>query len=52
MFAKKSKSEWKTRSGSRGHMRKNAYHRNLKLMFEDLLRCYCYATKTNRRTIR
>jgi len=30
-------------SGSTGHMRQNAYCRNLKLTSEDLLPCYCYA---------
>ena len=35
-----------------GHMRKNAYFRNSKWTFEDLLPCYCYATKTHNRTIR
>ena len=27
------------------NMRQNAYHRNLKCIFEDLLPCYCYATE-------
>jgi len=37
-----------------GHMGKNAYkyYSNLKLTFEDLLPRYCYATKTQSRTIR
>jgi len=35
-----------------GHMRKNAYFRNSKWTFEDLLPYYCYAIKTHRRTIR
>jgi len=35
-----------------GHLRKNAYYVNLKWSFEDLLPCYCYATKTHSRTIR
>jgi len=33
-------------------MPQNAYHRNSKCIFEDLLPCYCYATKANSRTIR
>jgi len=33
-------------------MRQNAYDRNVKWTFEDLLPCYCYAIKTNDRTIR
>jgi len=33
-------------------MRQNAYHLNLKCIFEYLLPCYCYATKANSRTIR
>jgi len=33
------------------HMRQNVYCRNLKCTFEHLLPCYCYAIKTNRRTI-
>ena len=33
------------------HMRQNAYHHNLKCIFEDLLPCNCYATKANSRTI-
>jgi len=37
-------SGWKkTLSGSPGHMQQNAYYRNLKWTFEDLLPCYCYA---------
>jgi len=35
-----------------GHTRKNAYYSNLKLTFENLLPCYCYATKKRSRTIR
>jgi len=34
------------------HMRQNAYYRNLKWTFEDLLPCYCYAIKTKSKTIR
>jgi len=34
------------------YMRQNAYHPNFKCIFEDLLPCYCYATKANSRTIR
>jgi len=30
----------------------HAYHCNFKCIFEDLLPCYCYATKANNRTIR
>jgi len=33
-------------------LRQNAYHRNFKSIFEELLPCYCYATKANSRTIR
>jgi len=33
-------------------MRQNAYYRDLKCIFEDLLPLYCYATKANSRTIR
>ena len=33
-------------------VRENAYYRNLKCIFEDLLPCYYYATKANGRTIR
>jgi len=29
------------------YTRQNAYHRNLKYIFEYLLSCYCYATKAN-----
>jgi len=29
----------------------NAYYRNLKRTFEDLLPCYCYAIKTENTTI-
>jgi len=32
-------------------MQQNACHRNIKLTFADLLPCYCYAIKTNSRTI-
>jgi len=32
-------------SAFNSYMRQNAYHRNLKCIFEDLLPCYCYATK-------
>jgi len=32
-------------------MRKNAYYRNLKLTFEDLLPCYCCSIKTKSATI-
>jgi len=28
------------------------HYPNLKLTFEDLMPCYCYATKTHSRTIR
>jgi len=42
----------KTLSGSPGHIRQNAYYRNLKRTFEDLLPCYCYAIKTKSTTIR
>jgi len=31
-----------------GHMRKNAYYRNLKWTFYDLLPCYSYARKTHK----
>jgi len=31
-------------------MQKNAHFRNSKWTFEDLLPCYCYATKTHSRT--
>jgi len=41
-----------TLSGSPGHMWQNAYYRNLKLTFEDLLPCYSYAIKTKSTTIR
>jgi len=34
------------------YMRQNAFHRNLKCIFEGLLPCYCYATKANSRIIR
>jgi len=33
-------------------MRQNAYYRNLKWTFEDLLQCYCYAIKTKITIIR
>ena len=33
-------------------MQQNACHRNIKWTFADLLPCYCYAIKTNSRTIR
>ena len=33
-------------------MQQNACHRNIKQTFADLLPCYCYAIKTNSRTIR
>jgi len=33
-------------------MQQNACYRNIKLTFEDLLPGYCYAIKTNSRTIR
>ena len=33
-------------------MQQNAYYRDVKWTFEDLLPCYCYAVKTNSRTIR
>jgi len=39
-------------SAFHSYMRQNAYHRNLKCIFEDLLPCYCYTTKVNSRTIR
>jgi len=42
----------KTHSGNPGHMRKNAFYRNLKGTFEDLLPCYCCAIKNNSRTVR
>ena len=32
-------------------MQQNACHRNIKWTFADLLPCYCYAIKTNSRTI-
>jgi len=35
-----------------GYTLQNAYYRDLKCIFEDLLPCYCYATKANSRTIR
>jgi len=28
-----------------GNTEQNAYHRDLKCMFEDMLPCYCYTTK-------
>jgi len=31
-------------SAFNSYMRQNAYHRNLKCIFEDLLPYYCYAT--------
>jgi len=31
-------------------MRQKAYYRDLKCIFENLLPCYCYATKANSRT--
>jgi len=34
------------------YMRLNAYYRDFKCIFEDLLPCYCYVTKANSRTIR
>jgi len=34
------------------YMRKIPYYGDSKCMFEDLLPCYCYATKANSRTIR
>jgi len=33
-------------------MRQNAYDGNLKWTIEELLSCYCYAMKSNDRTIR
>ena len=39
-------------SAFNNYKRQNAYHRNFKCIFEDLLPCYCYATKANSRTIR
>ena len=33
-------------------MQQNACYRNIKWTFADLLACYCYAIKTNSRTIR
>ena len=33
-------------------MQQNASHRNIKWTFADLVPCYCYAIKTNSRTIR
>ena len=33
-------------------VRQNAYYRNFKWTFEDLLPCYCYCNKSNSRTIR
>jgi len=33
-------------------MGENAYYRNLKWTFEDLLPCYCYTIKTKSTTIR
>jgi len=41
----------KNRSGIPGLVRKNAFHRNLKGTFEELLPCYCCAIKINSRTI-
>jgi len=32
--------------------KQNACHRDLNCIFENLLPCYCYATKANSRTIR
>jgi len=42
----------KNLSGSPGHMRQNAYYRNLKWTSEDLLPCYCYTIKTKSTTTR
>jgi len=39
-------------SAFNGYMRQNTYYRDLKYIFEDLLPCYCYATKAICRTIR
>jgi len=38
-------------SAFNSHMQKNAFYSYLKRTFEDLLPCYCYAAKTNDRTI-
>jgi len=37
-------------SAFNSYMRQNTYHSNFKCIFEDLLPCYCYATKANIRT--
>jgi len=42
----------KTLSASPGHMRQNAYYRNLNWTFQDLLPCDYYAVKTKSTTIR
>jgi len=39
-------------SAFNSYMQQNAYYRNSKYIFEDLLPCYSYATKANSRTIR
>ena len=41
-----------TSAAFNSYMQQNAYHRNMKCIFEDLLPWYCYATKANNRTIR
>jgi len=33
------------------HWRQTTYHRDLMCILEDLLSCYCYATKANSKTI-
>jgi len=48
----KNRSGWKNSAVGALHMRTNACQRNLKWMFENLLLFYCYAIKTNTRTIR
>ena len=37
--------------GSHGHMRNNAYYRDVKWTFEEFLPCYYYETKTNSGTL-
>jgi len=38
--------------GLQSHAEKRISHRNLKWTFQDSLLCYCYATKSNTRTMR
>jgi len=39
-------------SAFNSYMRQNAFHHDLKCIFENLLSCYCYATKANNKTTR